>query len=79
MPADQKPLRFSEYKTRLAGFRPKEGKFQGFIGCSMTGLATDPTYHELLCPRLSETPADAMRAAADLFFDMEMADRHAHE
>ena len=76
MARDEKAPKFNEYKTRMAGFRPKGGKYQGFIACSMTGLASDPTYHEAQCPELSDTPAEAMRAAADLFFQLEVASNH---
>lgn len=56
----------SQFKTQIPGWRKVGEKYQGVIGCSMTGSATDPSYYEFVDSLLYNTPEEAMRAAGDL-------------
>jgi len=64
----------SEYKTAIPGWKQVGDKFQGVIGCSMTGSATDPSYHEFIDASLHDSPEQAMRAAIDLHHKLATTD-----
>lgn len=70
MRAAIEPLPFNKYQTRMAGYRRVDDKFRGFIACSTGASLDDQWYYEFDCRMLSDTPAEAMRAAADLFHEL---------
>jgi hypothetical protein len=53
-------------KIRMVGCRAVGSQFRGFIGHSTKGYVDHPTYRELGCDSLWNTPSEAMIAARDL-------------
>lgn len=74
MSNETRPLPLSAYKTQIPGYKQVGDKYQGVIGCSLTGLATDESYFEFISDQLCDTPEKAMDAARDLHYKLAALD-----
>ena len=66
MKDDGPPLPINEFKVKMVGYRQQDMKYRGFLFCSMTGSAADPSCVEYQCHEMSNTPDQALKAATAL-------------
>lgn len=57
----------TEFKAYSTSYKKVGTKFQGVIGCSVTGEANDPTATDYIADTPRDTPEEAMRAVTELF------------
>lgn len=60
------PLPIDEFTVKMIGYRQQDMKYRGFVFCSMTGSAVDPSGVENQCHEVSNTPDQALKAATAL-------------